>query len=163
MNNIEAVQALLDAVQQGDLENAKTMLADGFRFSGPVPQPLNARAWLGMSASLKVAFPDLDYHFKVTGVEGNVVSATAQLSGTHTGDFDLTSMLDMGVIPATHKSFASKLQKTNISIAEGKITSWAVEPTTGAGLMAMLQQLDIYITDIIVAHKIWPIQTQSSS
>lgn len=57
MNHRETVQALLDAVQNGDLENAKSMLADGFRFSGPVPQPLNSKAWLGMSASLKVAFP----------------------------------------------------------------------------------------------------------
>jgi hypothetical protein len=163
MNHRETVRALLDAVQQGDLENAKTMLADGFRFSGPVPQPLNARAWLSMSASLKAAFQDLDYHFNVISVEGNVVRATAQLSGTHTGDFDLTSMLDMGVIPATHKSFAAKLQKTNISVEEGKITSWEVEPTTGAGLMAILQQLDIYITDTIVAPEIWPFQTHNSS
>ena len=163
MNNKEIVQALLDAVQRGDLENAKALLADGFRFSGPVPEALNARAWLRMSASLKVAFPDMDYHFKVTGVEGNVVGATAQLSGTHTGNFDLTSMLDMGVIPATHKSFATNLQKTNITVAMGKITSWAVEPTPGAGLMAMLQQLDIYITDIIVAPKIWPLQTPTRS
>jgi len=163
MNHSETVQALLDAVQQGDLENAKTMLADGFQFSGPVPQPLNARAWLSMSASLKAAFPDLDYHFKVTGVEGNVVSATAQLSGTHTGDFDLTSMLDMGVIPATYKSFAVRLQKTKIIVAAGKITLWVVEPTQGAGLMAMLQQLDIYITDVIVSPKKWPIQTLRGS
>ena len=162
MNNRETVQALLEAVQRGELENAKAMLADRFRFSGPVPEALNARAWLGMSASLKVAFPDLDYHFNVTGGEGDVVSFTAQLSGTHTGDFDLTSMLDMGVIPATHKSFASRLQKTKITVEAGKITSWAVEPTAGAGLMAILQQLDIYITDVIVAPGMRPIQTLSS-
>ena len=154
MNSRETVQALLDAVQQGDLEGAKTRLADGFQFSGPVPQPLNARAWLEMSASLKVAFPDLDYHFKVTGVEGNVVNSSAQLSGTHTGNFDLTSMLDMGVIPATHKSFATGIQKTNMIVHEGKITSWTVEPTEGAGLMVILQQLDIYITDIILAPRL---------
>lgn len=112
MNNRETVQAHLEAVQRGELENAKAMLADNFRFSGPVPKALNARDWLGISASLNVARPDLDYHFRVTGGEGEVVSSTAQLSGTHTGDFGLTSMLDTGVIPATHQSFASKLQKT---------------------------------------------------
>ena len=163
MNNREIVQALLEAVQRGEFEKAKAMLADTFRFSGPVPEALNARAWLGMSASLKVAFPDLDYHFKVTSAEGEVVSSTAQLSGTHTGDFDLTSMLELGLIPATHKSFASSLQKTKITVEEGKITAWAVEPTAGAGLMAILQQLDIYIADVIVAHTMWPIQTLSSS
>jgi hypothetical protein len=161
MNNRETVQALLDVVQQGDLEYAKTMLADGFRFSGPVPQPLNARAWLHMSASLKAAFPDLDYQFKVTGVVGNVVSSTAQLRGTHTGDFDLTSMMDMGVIPATHKSFAARLQKTTLTVEEGKITAWAVEPTEGAGLMAILRQLDIYITDIVRSRELWPLKSMA--
>jgi hypothetical protein len=47
--------------------------------------------------------------------------------------------------------FAAALQKTRVTIKEGKITAWAVEPTAGAGLMAILQQLDIYITDVSVA------------
>lgn len=156
MNNRETVQALLEAVQRGELENAKAMLADSFRCSGPVPETSNARDWLGMSASLTVAFPDLDYPFKVTGGEGEVVSSTVQLSGTHTGDSDLTSMLEIGVIPVTHKSFASVLQKTKSTIEAGKITAWAVEPTAGAGLMAIHQQLDIYIADVIVAPRCGP-------
>jgi hypothetical protein len=161
MNNRETVQALLDAVQQGDLENAKTLLADGFRFSGPIPQPLNARAWLRMSASFKVAFPDLNYHFRVIGAEEAVVSSTEQLTGTHTGNFDLRSMMDMGVIPATNKSFTTQPQKARITVEEGKITSWAVEPTRSAGVMAILQQLDVYITDIVVARQRRPIITHS--
>jgi predicted ester cyclase len=153
MNKSETVEALLDAVQKGDFENAKTMLADEFRFSGSVPEPLDANAWLDMSASWKAAFPDLDYHFIVMGAEQDVVRSTAQLSGTHTGDFDLTN-IDIGVIPATHKSFAARLQKTRITVQDGKITSWAVEPTEGAGLLAILQQLDVYITDLIVVRKV---------
>lgn len=73
MNKRETVQALMDSIQKGDFENARTMLADDFQFSGPVPEPINKETWLGMSVSLKTAFPDLDYHFKVIGTEGNVV------------------------------------------------------------------------------------------
>ena len=87
MNKREIVQALLDAVQKGEFEIAKSMLADDFQFSGPVPEPINAEAWLEMSASLKAAFPDLDYHFKAIGSDGDVVKSTSQLSGTHTGSF----------------------------------------------------------------------------
>ena len=58
MNKRETVQALVDSVQQGDFEAVKSMLADDFRFSGPVPEPLNKESWLGMSSSLKTAFPD---------------------------------------------------------------------------------------------------------
>jgi predicted ester cyclase len=142
MNKRETVQALMDSVQKGDFENVKSMLADNFQFSGPIPEPINKEAWLGMSASLKTAFPDLNYHFKVIGADGDVVKSTSQLSGTHSGSFDLTNM-QMGVIPATNKSFSVKLEKTRVTVKENKITAWVVEPTEGAGLKAILGQLGV--------------------
>jgi predicted ester cyclase len=142
MNKRETVQALLDSVQKGDFVLAKSMLAEGFQFSGPVPEPINAEAWLGMSASLKAAFPDLNYHFKVIGADGDVVKSTSQLSGTHSGSFDLTNM-NMGVISATNRAFSAKPEKTKITVKEHKITSWAVERTDGAGLTAILKQLEV--------------------
>jgi len=147
VNKRETVQALMDSVQKGDFENAKTMLAEDFQFSGPVPEPINKEAWLGMSASLKTAFPDLDYHFKVIGTEGDVVRSTSQLSGTHSGSFDLTNM-NMGVIPATNLSFSAKLEKTKVTVKENKITAWVIEPTEGAGLKAILGQLGVTPTSI---------------
>ncbi len=142
MNKRETVQALVDSVQKGDFENAKSMLAEDFQFSGPTPEPINKDAWIGMSANLRTAFPDLDYHFRVIGADGDVVRTTSQLSGTHTGSFDLTNM-QMGVIPATNKAFSARLEKTKITVKENKITSWAVEPTDGAGLKAILGQLGV--------------------
>ena len=142
MNKRETVQAFVDSIQQGEFENAKTMLADEFEFSGAVSEPINTEAWLGMSANLKTAFPDLDYHFKVIGADDDVVKTTSQLSGTHTGSFDLTNM-NMGIIPATKKAFSAKLEPTKITVKENKITSWVVEPTEGAGLKAILGQLGV--------------------
>jgi len=147
MNKRETVQALMDAVQKGDLEFAKSMLADDFQFSGPIPEPINKDPWLAMSASLKTAFPDLDYHFKVIGAEGDVVRSTSQLSGTHTGAFDLTNM-NMGVIPATNKTFSTKSEKTKITVKDDKITLWAVDPNDGAGLMEILKQLDVKLSTV---------------
>ena len=142
MNKREIVQTLLDSVQKGDFEKAKSLLSDDFQFSGPIPEPVNREAWLGMSSSLKTAFPDLDYRFKVIGADDDVVKTTSQLSGTHSGSFDLTNM-NMGVIPATNKAFSAKLEKTKIIVKENMITSWAVEPTQGAGLNAILDQLGV--------------------
>ena len=142
MNKRETVQSLVDSIQKGDFENAKTMLADDFQFSGPVSEPINKDAWLGMSTNLKTAFPDLDYHFKVIGAEGDVVKTTSQLSGTHRGSFDLTNM-NMGVIPATNKVFSAKPEKIKITVKGNKITAWAVESTEGAGLQALLDQLSV--------------------
>ena len=142
MNKRETVQALVDSVQKGDFQTAKSMLADDFQFSGPIPEPIDKEAWLGMSSNLKTAFPDLNYHFKVIGAEGDVVRVISQLSGTHTGAFDLTNM-NMGVIPATDKAFSAKHEKSKVTVKENKITSWVVEPTEGAGLMAILSQLEV--------------------
>ncbi len=142
MNKRETVQALVDSIQKGDFENAKSMLADNFKFSGAMPESIDKDAWLGMSSSLKTAFPDLDYHFKVIGAEGDVVKTTSQLSGTHTGSFDLTSM-NMGVVPATNKIFSGKVEKTKVTVKDNKITSWVVEPTDGAGLQAIIDQLGV--------------------
>lgn len=142
MNKRETVQALMDSIQKGDFENASTMLADDFQFSGPVPEPINKETWLGMSVSLKTAFPDLDYHFKVIGTEGNVVKTTSQWSGTNHGAFDLSNM-DMGVIPATNKTFSTKSEKTKVTVKDDKITLWAVEPNSDAGLMEIFKQLNV--------------------
>jgi predicted ester cyclase len=145
MNKRETVQVLVDSIQRGDFDVAKSMLADDFQFSGFTPEPITKETWLGMSASLKTAFPDLDYHFKVIGAQGDIVRTTMQLSGTHSGSFDLTNM-NMGVIPATDKTFVAKREKTKVTVKENKIAAWAIEPTEGAGLMAILGQLDVKLT-----------------
>ena len=147
MNKRETVQALTDSIQKGDFETAKSMLADDFQFSGPIPEPINKEAWLEMSSILKTAFPDLNYHFKVIGAEGDVVRAISQLSGTHTGSFDLTNM-QMGIIPATDKTFSAKPEKTKITVKDNKITSWMIEPTEGAGLKAILDQLGVKLPTV---------------
>ncbi len=144
MNKRETVQALMDLIQKGDFETAKSMLADDFQFSGPVPEPINKEAWLGMSSILKTAFPDLNYHFKVIGADGDVVRAISQLSGTHTGSFDLTSM-NMGVIPATDKTFSAKHEKTKLTVKDNKISAWVVEPTEGSRLKVILDQLGVTV------------------
>ena len=142
MDPKETVQALLDAVQAADFEKVKSLLTDDFMFSGPVPEPINGPAWLGVSTSLKAAFPDLDYQFKIEGVDGNTVKLSAQLKGTHTGNFDLTAM-GMGVIPPTNKSFAATREHGKLTVQGDKVKGWAVEPTDGAGLMAILGQLGV--------------------
>src|SRR5690349_19688590 len=128
MNKRETVQALLDIVQRGDLERARSMFADDFQFSsGPASNPINADTWLDMSTGLKTAFPDLNYHFKVIGADGDVVRSSRQLSGTHNGSLDLTAV-EMGVLAATHRFFASRVEKSRITIKDNKITSWVIEP-----------------------------------
>jgi hypothetical protein len=138
------VQSLMDAIQMGDFESAKSYLSDDFKFSGAVPEPISGEEWIGMSANLKAAFPDLDYQFDIDGVNGDTVNISAQLRGTHKGDLDLTSM-DMGLISATGKSFKAAREKGKATVRDEKVASLALEPTEGAGLMAILGQLGVAI------------------
>ena len=142
MNSQETVQALMDSVQRGDFDKAKTLLSDDFQFRGLVRRPINGKTWLRMSASLKMAFAGLNYHFKVDSAHGNVVNTTSQMSGNNRGAFDLTG-LRMGVISATNKDFSTARENHTITVKNEKVSSWVVEPTEGAGLMAILKQLDV--------------------
>ena len=144
MDSKATVQALMDSIQKGDFVKAKSLLTDDFQFSGPVPEPINGEGWMGMSMNLKKAFPDLDYHFHVEGADGDAVKISAELKGTHSNDLDVTAM-NMGVIPATKKSFANPHEHGTVTVKGDKVASWAVEPIKGGGLMGILGQLGVKI------------------
>jgi hypothetical protein len=145
MNSQETVQTLMDSIQRGDFDKAKTLLSDDFQFKGLIHRPINGKTWLRMSASLKMAFTGLNYHFKVDSAKGNVVNTTSQMSGSNRGAFDLTG-LRMGVVSATNKNFSTAMEKTTITVKNEKVSSWVVEPTEGAGLMAILGQLGVNLS-----------------
>jgi len=147
MDSKEIVQALMDSIQKGHFEKAKTYLADDFQFNGIFPEPINAETWLGMSFSLKLAFAHLDYRFMVVSAEGDIVNATMQLSGINRGAFDLTS-INRGVISATQKNFSTATQNNKITVRDEKVSSWVVEPTEGAGLKEILNQLGVKLPKI---------------
>ena len=144
MNQREIVQALLDSVQRGDFEKARSLLSNDYQFSGPVPEPINAETWLGINKNLKKAFPNLDYHFHVDGVEGDVTKISAELRGTHSGLLDL-SPLGLGVTPATNKSFAIPREYGRVTCKGDKVVSWVVDRIEGGGLMGILSQLGIAV------------------
>ena len=142
MNKRETVQTFMDAVQKGEFDFASSMLTDNFEFRGPIPEPINKKTWLEMSVNLKAAFPDLNYHFKVIGTDGDIVKSTTQLSGTHTGTLDLSSM-SLGSTPATNIPVSVKMAKTRITVKNDMITLWVDDPVDGAGLTAVLVQLGV--------------------
>lgn len=144
MDDLKAtVKALMYAIQIGDYETAKAHLAADFKFSGSVPKPLKADAWLAMHMNLKKAFPNLEYHFRVESVQsGGVVKISSELKGTHKGDLDLTN-IKLGKIPATNKSFAAGREHGKLIIQNNKVVSWVVEPNKDTGMLVILSQLGV--------------------
>lgn len=142
MSTREFAESFAEAFNAGDYDTVASYLADDFQLSGPVPEPIDGQQWIGMSKTLKAAFPDINYNLRVVGVEGNVVSTLTQLSGTHTGDLDLSAM-GMGVIPATGKSFSNPEERGETTVNGNKIVSMHITPTEGAGLMGILAQIGV--------------------
>jgi len=136
-------KALMNAIQIGDYQTAKSYLAPRFKFSGSVPKPLKTDAWVLMNMNLKKAFPNLEYHFRVESVQtGGIVKISSELKGTHKGDLDLTNM-KLGVLPATYKSFAAGREHANLIVNADKVTAWIVESNQSTGMSAILNQLGV--------------------
>ena len=145
MDSKATAQALMYAIQAGDFDKARSHLTDDFQFSGSVPEPIDAEDWLDMNMKLKRAFPNLEYHFRVESVQsGDVVKVSSELKGTHKGDLDLTSM-NMGVIPATNKSFAAGREHGQLTLHGKKVSAWVVEPNKSAGLPMILNLLGVKV------------------
>ena len=142
VNTQVVAQSFAEAFNAGDLEKVAGYLAEDFRFSGPTPQPLGAREWLGMTQALRAAFPDIQYNLRILSVEGNKVATTTQMTGTHTGVLDLTPM-GLGVIPPTGKSFSNPKEHGEAVIEGGKIVSIRVESAEGGGLEGILRQIGV--------------------
>ena len=136
------VQALMDSIQQGDFEKAKTFLSKDFQFSGSAPEPVGGDAWLAMSRSMKKAFPNLDYHFHLENMYANTARISTQLRGTQTGTLDLTGR-NMGKRRGSKRSFVSAREDGRVTVEDDRVTSWVVQPAAGAGMNVILAQLGI--------------------
>ena len=93
---------------------------------------------------MKAAFSDLDYHFNIIGVDGNVVKDSHFLSGTHTEYLDLFFMR-MGVIPPNGKSFSMVQETAEITLRDGKAVSYKLHTTEGNGLLDLFAQLGVQV------------------
>jgi hypothetical protein len=143
MDSQATVQSLMDSIQKADFAKAKALLSEDFQFSGPVPEPVGGDAWLAISQDMKIAFPDLEYHFYLEKMVADTASISAKLKGAHTGPLDLGSM-NLGVIGATHRAFSSERETGKVTVKDGQVTSWALQPIEGAGLKAILGQLGVH-------------------
>jgi predicted ester cyclase len=85
MSNIDTVKAQQAAWRAGDWDTVAAMLTDDFVFSGPLPQPVNKEAFIGLGKAILAAIPDWDFHTRDFREEGDKVFATDAITGIHTG------------------------------------------------------------------------------
>ena len=142
MSATEVVKKYFEAVNAGDIDAAAEMLADDFTFSGPVPEPIGKMPYVGLTRLNAVAFPDWTFHPDYFHETGEVVTVPVRITGTHTGDWDLSSM-GMGVIPATNMSFNLPPEAGDWMVRDGKITAFTSKPSPTHGMPGILSALGI--------------------
>ena len=136
----EVANEFVSAFNAGDNDKLSGYLADGFTFSGPVPEPVDAQMLMGLTKALRGGMPDIDFHLHTMGGEGNVINTGTIISGTHTADLDLTPM-GFGVISATGKSVKLPHEDGRLTIEDDKVQSYVIEAIEGGGLMGILAQI----------------------
>jgi hypothetical protein len=134
------VRNLLAAIEADDMDTAMSYLADNFQLSGPVPEPIGAREWLGLHSALNQGMPDFSFNVKDVQIDGNRAYVTIQISGTQTNDLDLTAM-GMGVVPATGIAVRLPEEHPVATFNGDQIVSIDLEPVEGSGVLGILQQL----------------------
>ncbi len=134
----EIVMAFYDALINDGPDEAAAYLADNFKTEAPNMPVQDKKGWLEGQRMWRAAFSDFSFKPEITGIDGDVVRVTSNVSGTHTGDINLEPF-GMGLIEATGKAISISVP-IEFVVEGDKITSSMSER---GGPAAVLEQLGI--------------------
>ena len=141
----DLARRLTQALEDQEYDLIKGYVGTDFRFmSQQLPQPLTMDEWIAVAKSWRVAFPNLRYNFDVNKVDGDNVTFTTQITGTHTGWLDL-SAIGMNAVGPTNKRISLPKENGTATIKGGKIQKIMVQSSEKTGLMGILTQLGVEI------------------
>ena len=142
MDAEKLVRDTLAAMEAGDVAKAGGNMTDDFVFSGPVPQPIGKAEFLGLQGGLVKAIPDWKFNASNFKVQGNTVSGTVQITGTHTATLD-THIPGMPPVPATGKRIALPQEPFTITLRGDKVASFEAAQVAGGGVPGLLAQIGV--------------------
>jgi len=142
MSAMDIVKAGLAAVEANDFKKLEGLLADDMVFAGPVPEPVGKHEFVGLQSLLLAAMPNWKFNAKDFKENGDVVTVTLQVTGTHTAELSLP-MPGMPKIPATGMKVSLPSEASTFTVKNGKITRLDVAPTPGGGVPGILSQLGV--------------------
>jgi hypothetical protein len=138
MNPINVLMNLEKEISGGDLAKAAQYLAEDFKFVGVGPETLNKDQALGVWATIRAALPDFNHNLRNLREANNMVYATVEVTGTHTGSL---SVPHGPTLPATGRRLQNPLERIAITVKNGKVAQWVVEGVPGGGLAGIIGQL----------------------
>lgn len=144
MQGAAILEAAIQAVEAGDFDRARSLLADDFTFSGAVPEPIGPDAWLGIHRAFAAAMPDFSFNLSGVRESGAKVLAQLQLTGTQTHELALP-IPGVKPVPPTGKHVSLPAEDIAVTTAGDKITNLDVSPVEGGGVAGLLSQLGVTV------------------
>ena len=142
MNVIDMIKSGLAGMEMGQPEKLADILADDMVFAGPVPEPVGKREFMGLQTALVKAMPDWNFNASDFKQNGEQVTATFHITGTHTGELSLP-MPGFAKVPASGKHVSLPKESITISLKNGKISRLEAAKVPGGGVMGVLTQLGV--------------------
>lgn len=140
MEATELVMTCITALQSGDMDMAASLIAEDFVLRGWTEQTIDKRQFLAMQSNLLAAMPDFSYNLSNVHMNGQGVEALIQISGTNSGNLDLT-MLDIAPIQATGLAINLPQVPVRFVIENDTLKEMAMATVAGGGLSGLLQQI----------------------
>jgi hypothetical protein len=140
VSTVETVNALVTALQSGDLELAATLLSEDCVVSGFTPEPLNRDEFLALQSQLLAAMPDFSYNLSQIGAEGKNAHALITITGTNTNNLELPEF-GLQSIPATGLQIVLPQISSSWRVRHEAVVKIDMEGVPGGGLTGLLQQI----------------------
>ena len=140
MSTVETVEALVTALQSGDIELAAKLLSADCMVSGFTPKPLTQEKFLALQSQLLVAMPDFSYNLSEIHGEGNEVHALVRMSGTQNNALELP-MFGLRDIPATGLAVSLPQVESTWQVEHNRVVGIQMQEVHGGGLTGLLQQV----------------------
>ena len=140
MTRSEIVKGLFSSIEAKDIAAARARLTPNFEFAGAVPQPITAEMWLGMHSALSAGFSDFSFNANNVKEEGDKVTMTVALSGTHDGTLALP-LPGASPVAATGRKVTLPEEHVAVEFAGDKISRVFVTPHPQGGPANILRQV----------------------
>jgi hypothetical protein len=142
MGSAAITRAVMTAIEAADWDRARSFLADDFRFSGPVPTPIDAAIWLGVHRALYDAMPDLRFNPSAFEETADGARFDVALTMTHTGTLTLPP-LGINGYAATGRRVSLPPETATVTVLDGKVVSWTNVTPANGGLAGIAQQVGL--------------------
>lgn len=142
MDEVETTVTFFKAIENKDWRSLEELLADDFRYYGPLPDPFDGKVWLQFQRAVQKAFPDWAYNIAKVEKQADTVHVKVHITGTHSEALELP-WPGIPLIPPTGRKIEMPDEDAFVKVKEGKVKELRVEMQLHGGLPGLLEQLGL--------------------